>query len=63
VPTRIRARMAVKQSPSLLEDRRRFYEEYNVALDRLQADPVAWAALLEEDRLLDGYLPRDGDGE
>lgn len=51
--------MRGKVSPSLRADRRAFYDEYQAALDRLQADPAAWAALLAEDRLLDGYLAQE----
>ncbi len=62
LPARIHYRTSGKQSPSLMEDRRRFYEEYNAALDQLRSDPVAWATLLELDRELDGYLPEEDNG-
>ncbi len=38
------------------EERRAFWEDYRQAVERLRADPVAWAAYQDEQRELDATL-------
>lgn len=55
-------RARAKYAPIDEETRRRFWEDYRAAIEALRANPVAWAELMEEDRLFEGTL-MDGLGD